>query len=369
MNGHVTVEQILGDSTPTQRLRKRIIQLAKFRYSVLVSGASGTGKELVARAIHSHSPRSQRPFIPVNCAALPSSLFASQLFGHVKGAFTGAACNSMGCFRAADGGTIFLDEIGELDLELQSKLLRVLQERQVTPVGSFDSIPVDVRIVAATNRNLEEEVRTGRFRLDLFYRLNVVSIETIPLKDRPKDIAVLAQSFLNRAAVENGTEYMTLSPAALELLQAYSWPGNVRQLQNLIERAVVFAHGNTLGPECFPDVIDGLSENVPTNRLSRDEAAPLPPPLVGPARIEPSVRPLQHGMPAVNDPVPTQQTWPTLEEIERTHIHRTLKEMCFNQSAAARMLGIDRKMLARKIRKYGLNSLSPRDVSGNQKNN
>jgi DNA-binding NtrC family response regulator len=236
---NLPIDQIIGDSPWTQKVRKRISQVANYRYSVLISGPSGTGKELVARAVHTHGPRADKPFIPVNCAALPTGLFASQLFGHMKGAFTGAAFNAIGCFRAAEGGTIFLDEIGELDFELQAKLLRVIQERKVVPVGAHEGIPVDVRIVAATNRDLEAEVKAGRFRLDLFYRLNVVSIETASLASRPEDIEVLARHFLAKAAIENGDELKRLSPAAMSLLKAYDWPGNIRQLQNVLEGAIV----------------------------------------------------------------------------------------------------------------------------------
>ena len=185
---YFAVDQFVGESEWTQRVRKRIEQVADFRYGVLVSGPSGTGKELVARAIHAQGARCEKPFIPVNCAAVPSPLFCSQLFGHVKGAFTGAQYTSLGCFRAADSGTIFLDEIGELNLDNQAKLLRVLQDGKVTPVGSHDDIPIDVRTIAATNKNLAREVKAGRFRLDLYYRLNVLTVETLGLRDRVEDI-------------------------------------------------------------------------------------------------------------------------------------------------------------------------------------
>jgi transcriptional regulator with GAF, ATPase, and Fis domain len=330
-----TVDRILGDSHATQRLRARIVQSSRFRYSVLVTGPSGSGKELVARAIHAHSPRAERPLIPVNCAALHGDLFTSQMFGHVKGAFTGAQFASLGCFRAADGGTIFLDEIGELDLNLQSKLLRVLQERQVTPVGGAESIPVDVRVVAATNRNLEQEVREGRFRLDLFYRLNVVSMQVLSLKDRQEDIPVLAQYFLDKASLENGLERLRFSDAAFRLLETYHWPGNVRQLQNMVERAVVFATDTVLGPEHFTDVIENSATAFPTDEadfaLDDHDATDNTLPFTG-----------------------SGNTWPTLDQLERNHIERTLKEADYNQSGAARLLGVDRKLLARKIQKYGI---------------
>lgn len=336
-----SIEQIIGESPSTEKIRRRIEQVAGYRYSVLITGPSGTGKELIARAIHSQSDRLEKPFVPVNCAALPGDLFASQLFGHIKGAFTGAQFNSLGCFRAAEGGTIFLDEIGELDLDLQAKLLRVLQERTVVPVGSHEPIPVDVRVIAATNRNLEDEVRAGRFRLDLYYRLNVISVETTSLTERREDIPLLCRHFLAKAALETGTPLKKLSASAIALLQAYQFPGNIRELQNLIERAVVFCENDVIGPESFPAIVDACSEQL----LQKTS------PTIGVVALPDSASKM--AAPA-NEFCGRHPEWLSLADIEAQHILRTLQQTFFNQSAAARLLGIDRKLLARKIRKYGL---------------
>jgi DNA-binding NtrC family response regulator len=310
----------------------------------------------VARALHKLGQRGDKPFIPVNCAAIPSGLFTSQLFGHVKGAFTGAQHASMGCFRAANGGTIFLDEIGELDLDLQAKLLRVLQDREVTPVGSHESVPVDVRVVAATNRNLEEEVRAGRFRLDLYYRLNVVCVETLGLKDRVEDIPVLAKHFVAKAAVDNGLPLKTISDEAMALLESYNWPGNVREMQNLIERAVLFTPGEIIGPEAFVDSLRGkmsrrMSGDLATQHLGDESDDPFVSRRDRPRQIDEE----QAISPPATIPLPVDERtgeWATLAVMEREHIRRTLEECFYNQSAAARLLDVDRKLLARKIRKH-----------------
>jgi len=238
-------EEIVGSSPALQRVLAQVAKVATTDSTVLILGDTGTGKELIARAIHKRSRRSTRAFIRVNCAAIPPSLIASELFGHEKGAFTGALQRRLGRFEAADGGTIFLDEIGDLPAETQIALLRVLQEREIERVGSSHPIAVDVRVLAATNRDLETAVQSGAFRQDLYYRLNVFPIEIPPLRERVDDIPVLVEYLIERYAKQAGKSIRNIKKQTVELFQAYDWPGNVRELQNVIERAVVLCDGET----------------------------------------------------------------------------------------------------------------------------
>ena len=265
--------------------------------------------------------RAEKRFIPVDCASVTGTLFASHLFGHLKGAFTGATCSTIGCFRAADQGSIFLDEIGELELDLQTTLLRILQERVVVPVGGHEGSPVDVRIIAATNRNLPEEVAAGRFRLDLYYRLNVIAVHTVALKDRLEDIEPLARHILTKLNVRHGMPPKRLSDAALEQMCCHDWPGNVRQLENALERAVLFSRGGVIGPEHVARAVADESDTI-----------------VCPRAITPRAEP----------------RWPTAAEVERQHLQDTLEKVDYNLSAAARLLDLDRHSLRRRISKYGL---------------
>lgn len=332
--------EIVGVSAATCRLRRQITRAASFSSNVLVTGPSGSGKELVARALHAQSPRAREHFIPVDCASLFGDMMASQLFGHVAGAFTGASYAALGCFRAADQGTIFLDEIGEMELPLQARLLRVIQERVVTPVGSHEGIHVDVRIVAATNRDLAAEVAAGRFREDLFFRLNVVSIRTEPLGARPMDIGPLAEEMLGEMA-DHGMPRRELTPGALETLERYGWPGNVRQLKNVLEQAVISSDGPLLtrelvapllvGPPASPFARADLTEPVGAGRMHSPASDALP------------------GEGPVSD-----ETWPTMADVEREHLVSTLERTYYNQSAAARLLGISRQSLIRKIAKHAI---------------
>jgi DNA-binding NtrC family response regulator len=376
----ITLERIVGVSAWAQQVRQAIELVGAHQSSVLVLGPSGTGKELIARAIHSSGVRAGKPFIPVDCAVTTGTLFASHMFGHVKGSFTGATSSTLGCFRATAGGTIFLDEIGEMELELQAKLLRVLQQRTVVPVGSHDEIPVDVRVVAATNRDLALEVKEGRFREDLYYRLNVVTIRTLPLRDRPEDIPVLASRYLAELAGRHGMPLCTLAPAAIEILQAYSWPGNVRELENVLERAVMFSSGDEIDPEALSgfmgaggvlesDATPAMPVPVPSHDVSQLAQAAARGILAttavpGVFRVEPVAKP--------PEPVPTPRAgqvpadarprvaseqdegWLTLADVERLHLERTLAVTMQNKSLAAKMLGIDRSVLRRKLQRYGL---------------
>jgi two-component system response regulator HydG len=286
--------------------------------TVLIQGESGTGKEVVARYIHDLSRRADGSFLSINCGALPEGLLESELFGHVKGSFTGAVKDKGGLFAAAAKGTFFLDEIGETTPATQVKLLRVLQHREVIPVGATEAQPIDVRLLAATNRDLEEEIKRGHFRSDLFYRLNVIQLHLPPLRQRRDDISLLADAFLARAAEVQGTAPKTLAPLALEALQEYAWPGNVRELENALERAVILTPGDTIG-------LDSLPERVTQRRTE---------PLVG-------------------ERTPSN---PTLEAIERAYIMWVLGSEGGNKTRAADVLGIDPSTLYRKLSRYGLES-------------
>jgi DNA-binding NtrC family response regulator len=250
-------ENIVGKSEPMLKIFDLVAQVAPSRSTVLLQGESGTGKELIAKAIHLNSPRRDRPFVPVNTGSMPPDLLESILFGHVKGAFTSAVASKKGLFEIADRGTLFLDEIGTMSLDTQSKILRVLQDKKFMHLGGVHELQVDVRIIAATNVDLKQQVREGKFREDLFYRLNVITIDLPPLRQRKEDIPLLAGFFLNRYSEENERPTRRLTPEALRPLLTYSWPGNVRELENVIERAVVLSTGVEVGPELLPDQIAG----------------------------------------------------------------------------------------------------------------
>jgi transcriptional regulator with PAS, ATPase and Fis domain len=248
-------ENIIGSSPKMQEVYKLIRKVAPTDSTVLIRGESGTGKELIARAIHFNSPRKQKPFVPVDCGVLAQELLESELFGHVKGSFTGAIVTKPGLFEVADGGSIFLDEIGDVNLNFQSKLLRVIQEREFTPVGGVQPKKVDLRLIVATNKDLEKLVEQSQFREDLFYRLNVISITMPPLREKKDDVPLLAYHFLKKYANGMKSNIKSISVDAMNMLIAYSWPGNVRQLENVIERAIVMAEGDTVTTDHLPFVV------------------------------------------------------------------------------------------------------------------
>ncbi len=298
---------IAGKSPPMLEVFKTAARVAAGRSSVLILGESGTGKELVARALHRMSTRADRRFVPVNVSAIPEGLLESELFGHVRGAFTGATASRRGLFDEAHLGTLFLDEIGDLSLALQSKLLRVLQEHAIKPVGGNEEHEVDVRLVGATHRDLDEMVRTGRFREDLYYRLNVVSILLPPLRDRTEDIPILIDQFLRKYARETGRPVSGFTPEAMRRAMEYAWPGNVRELENVVERAVLLSTQGLIGVEALPPRM--------------------------PRRADPSA------------PVSTE--FPHLREMIRRYVHEVLVQTGGNQTRAAQILGISRRTLNR----------------------
>ena len=292
---------------------------------MLVEGESGTGKELVARAIHTHSPRAGAPFVPVNCTALTESLLESELFGHARGAFTGAVAAKRGLFETANGGTMFLDEIGDMGPKMQAQLLRTLQDGEVRPVGGSEPIRVDVRLVCATNKDLDEEVKAGRFREDLYFRINVVTVHLPPLRERREDVPILVAHFLAKLARRERRAAAALSPEALKLLNAYGWPGNVRELENAIERAVAVAKGNVVLPSDLPPEVGGGAGTAAARGGRRRQAG-------------------EGGI--IDDR-------PTLAELERRYIQLVLPESGGNKKKAAEKLGIDRRTLYRALERDG----------------
>src|SRR3972149_5018452 len=269
-----TLDSFMGNTAEIVKIKQMVEKIAQTETTVLLLGESGTGKELIARAVHSCSPRANQPFVSIHCAALPESLLESELFGHCKGSFTGAIKDKEGLFKVADGGTFFLDEIGETSPAIQVKLLRVLEQKEITPVGETKKIPVDVRLIAATNSNLEEEVKNGKFRADLFYRLNVILIDLPPLRNRKEDIPLLSYYFIQKYCLQLNLKEKKLASETLEILAEYPWPGNVRELENSLESAVVLAKGETIRPEDLPGKI---GEKSPAPLVS--ETTPLTPPL------------------------------------------------------------------------------------------
>lgn len=306
-------EGLIGESPPMLKLKDMIARIAPTETSVLIQGESGTGKELIAQAIHHHSNRKQEAFIPVDCAAINETVMESELFGHTKGAFTGADQATLGLIRSADKGTLFLDEIGELSVAMQAKLLRTLQERTVRPVGSTKIIPVDIRIVAATNRNLVEAIAEGGFRQDLYYRLSAVTLHAPPLRERGNDILLLSRHFTKRLG-EEGLAPKQFSDQALAALNTYQWPGNVRELENVIRSAMAFSAGDTIGPDDLPII--------------------TPPPAGPPGTVSPGAA--------------------SMADYEAEAIRNALEQTSGSRREAAKILGISEATLYRRIKQYNL---------------
>jgi two-component system, NtrC family, nitrogen regulation response regulator NtrX len=315
--------EIVGESPAIQALRGQIQSAAPSHGRVLIRGESGTGKELIARAIHRQSLRTDKPFVEVNCAAIPDELIESELFGHEKGSFTGATTKRRGKFEMADGGTIFLDEVGDMSLKTQAKVLRVLQEQTFERVGGSETLSVDVRVIAASNKDLEEEIRKGTFREDLFYRLNVIPFEVPPLRERKGDIALLAEHFLRLFSREYGKRQKALGAEAMKVLVQYAWPGNVRELRNVIERMVIM---------------------VPQEVIRQDDVASA-------LRLRPQSEPEAAAVP---DGAMDGTLREAREQFEKAFIERRLREAHWNITRASERLGIERSNLHRKIKSYGI---------------
>lgn len=305
-----TVENIIGTSPSMANLFKTIHHVKDSRTTVLIQGETGTGKDLVARAIHYNGNRASKPYIPVNCAALNENLMTSELFGHVKGAYTGAVSDKQGVFEAADGGTLFLDEIGDIGKGLQQALLRAIETGEIQPVGSFERKTVGVRIIAATNRNLEDMVEKESFREDLYYRLNVVTVNLPPLRERADDIGLLAFHFLKKYSAQNKKQIDKISSGALKLLEDYDWPGNVRELENIIERAILFEEDSALSVQSLPNMLKQTGPKKPRRNIK------------------------------------------SLDHMSKTHIQEVLETTGGNKTKASKLLGIDRSTLYRIMKRF-----------------
>ena len=330
-----TGEAFIGRSKPIQEISKAIGRVSPTDATVLIRGASGTGKELVARAIYQHSARADGPFVVVNCVAIPESLLESELFGFERGAFTGAVKRRIGKVEQADGGTLFLDEIGDVPLAIQAKLLRLLEDRKIERIGGRDPIQVDVRILAATNRDLEAAIATERFRSDLFYRLSVVPIHLPPLSDRPGDVPLLCDYFMERFALDLGVRNPGLAAEAHPVLEAHSWPGNVRELANLMEQCLIFSRGQRVEPETVEHLLQGTREQPADPLRQLDEAL---------------AKGLQRAL-----TVGSSNLLETLtDRVVRRTIVETLRHTDGNRTRAARLLGVSRPTLLAKMRKHGL---------------
>jgi two-component system response regulator AtoC len=324
LRGKYKFDNIIGNSPAMQQLFSRMEKVVNTDSTILILGDSGTGKELVAKAIHFNGARKDKPFVAINCGAIPADLLESELFGHVRGAFTGAVADKTGKFEAATNGTIFLDEIGTMPMHLQMKLLRVLQEQEVERVGSSKKINLNVRVISATNADLEEQVRKGLFREDLYYRLNVIPILLPPLRERRQDVALLARHFLQNVCREMDRPLMSISPAAMQALEAYDWPGNVREMENVIERTVALTDGETIEKKDLPANIGGIDEE------NDDEV------------LCPKVTPDGVNLPQV------------IEKIERRMIREAMEMGGGIKARAAALLGINRTTLVEKIRRLNL---------------
>ncbi len=322
--------KIIGKSPAMVEVYKTVARVAPTKSTALILGESGTGKELIARAIHQHSPRANHPFVAVDCGALTETILESELFGHVRGAFTGALADKKGVFEEAQGGTCFLDEIGGISANMQARLLRVLQEHEIRRVGGKDWIKIDVRVVAATNHNLAGAVRRGEFRQDLYYRLDVVTIHLPPLRERVEDIPLLAHHFLQRYSQESGKPIKAISDKTMELLCAYRWPGNIRELENAIEQAVALSYQSVLTPDDLPEAVRGHAVAPSFNNDSQNGQFLFP-------------------------------DIPTLEEVKKRYILHVLKHNQGNVSRSARVLNIDRRSLYRMLARFKIEPFFKQD--------